>query len=89
MIFITTKLENIIIETVTKTLQQHVTNIKAEPKMYTRKEAASSSRITLPTLRVYEVQGRLIPKRAGKSVRCTKEILEHLSLHYDRSHEQF
>jgi hypothetical protein len=70
------KLESVIIETVSKTLQQHVENIKAEPKMYTRKEAASALRITLPTLRVYEVQGKLIPKRAGKRVLYTKEDIE-------------
>jgi hypothetical protein len=70
------KLENVIIETVTKTIQQHVASIKAEPKMYTRKEAASALRITLPTLRAYEIQGRLIPKRAGKRVLYKKEDLE-------------
>lgn len=43
------KLENVIIETVTKPLQEHVANIKAEPKMYTRKEAANALRITLQT----------------------------------------
>jgi hypothetical protein len=70
------KLENVIIETVTKTLQEHVASIKAEPKMYTRKEAASALRVTLPTLRVYEVQGKLIPKRAGKRVLYTKQDIE-------------
>lgn len=70
------KLENVIIETVTKTLQEHVANIKAEPKMYTRKEAASALRVTLPTLRVYEVQGKLLPKRAGKRVLYTKKDIE-------------
>lgn len=70
------KLENVIIETVTKTLQEHVANIRAEPKMYTRKEAASALRVTLPTLRVYEVQGKLIPKRAGKRVLYTKRDIE-------------
>ena len=69
-------LQSVIIETVRNALYQHVTDIKTEPKMYTRKEAAAALRITLPTLRVYEVQGRLIPKRAGKSVLYTKEILE-------------
>lgn len=71
------KLENIIIETVTRTIQQHVADIKAEPKMLTRKEAAATLRITLPTLRVYELQGRLIPKRAGKRVLYSKEAIEH------------
>jgi hypothetical protein len=70
------KLETVIIETVTRTLQQHVSNIKAEPKMYTRKEAATALRITLPTLRLYEIQGRLIPKRAGKRVLYTKHDIE-------------
>lgn len=70
------KLENVIIETVTKTLQEHVANIKAEPKMYTRKEAASALRVTLPTLRGYEVQGKLIPKRAGKRVLYRKQDIE-------------
>jgi hypothetical protein len=70
------KLENVIIETVTKTLQEHVASIKAEPKMYTRKEAASALRVTLPTLRVYELQGKLIPKRAGKRVLYTKKDIE-------------
>lgn len=71
------KLENIIIETVTRTIQQHVADIKAEPKMFTRKEAANALRITLPTLRVYEVQGRLIPKRAGKRVLYSKQDIEN------------
>ena len=34
------KLEFVIIETVTKTIKAHVDNIREEPKMYTRKEAA-------------------------------------------------
>jgi hypothetical protein len=70
------KLEKVIIETVTQTLTQHINKIKAEPKMYTRKEAANALRITLPTLRVYELQGRLLPKRAGKRVLYTKHDIE-------------
>lgn len=70
------RLENIIVETVTKTLQQHIDNIKTEPKMFTRKEAASALRVTLQTLRIYELQGRLIPKRAGKRVLYTKQSME-------------
>jgi|GEM_PF-3156568 len=70
------KLEAVIIETVTKTIQQHVGDIKTEPKMFTRKEAASALRITLQTLRVYELQGRLIPKRAGKRVLYSKQSIE-------------
>lgn len=70
------KLEKVIVDTVTKTLQQRVADIKAEPKMYTRKEAANALRITLPTLRLYEIQGRLIPKRAGKRVLYTKNDIE-------------
>ncbi len=70
------KLESVIIETVTRTIKQEVDNIKAEPKMYTRKEAASTLRITLPTLRLYEIQGRLIPKRAGKRVLYSKQAIE-------------
>lgn len=70
------KLEAVIIDTVSRTLQKHVMEIKAEPKMFTRKEAAGALRITLPTLRVYEVQGRLIPKRAGRRVLYTKETIE-------------
>lgn len=70
------KLEKVIVDTVTRTLQQRVADIKAEPKMYTRKEAANALRITLPTLRLYEIQGRLIPKRAGKRVLYTKNDIE-------------
>ena len=70
------KLESVIIETVTRTIKQEVDNIKEEPKMYTRKEAASTLRITLPTLRLYEIQGRLIPKRAGKRVLYPKQAIE-------------
>lgn len=70
------KIESVIIETVTKTIKQQVDNIKAEPKMYTRKEAATTLRITLPTLRQYEIQGRLVPKRAGKRVLYPKHALE-------------
>ncbi len=62
------KLQSVIIETVKNTLKQHMDDIKAEPKMFTRKETAKSLRITLPTLRAYEIQGRLVPKRAGKRV---------------------
>ncbi len=62
------KIESVIIETITKTIKQQVDNIKAEPKMYTRKEAATTLRVTLPTLRQYEIQGRLVSKRAGKRV---------------------
>jgi len=71
------KLENVIIETVKKTIQQHVADIKAEPKMFTRKEAAAALRITLPTLRVYEIQGKLLPKRAGKRVLYRKLDIEN------------
>ena len=45
--------------------------------MYTRQEAARTLRITLPTLRQYEIQGRLIPKRAGKRVLYSKQSIEH------------
>ena len=71
------KLESVIVETVTKTIKAHVANIREEPKMYTRKEAAQALRITLPTLRQYEIQGRLIPKRAGKRVLYPKHVIEH------------
>lgn len=71
------RLENEITETITRTIEQQVANIKAEPKMFTRREAASALRITLPTLRVYELQGRLIPKRAGKRVLYSKEAIEN------------
>lgn len=70
------KLEKVIVDTVTRTLQQRVADIKAEPKMYTRKEAANALRITLPTLRQYEIQGRLVPKRAGKRVLYTKNDID-------------
>ncbi len=70
------KLESIIVATVTKTLQEHVGSIKAEPKMYTRIEASKLLRVALPTLRVYEIQGRLMPKRAGKRVLYSKEAIE-------------
>jgi hypothetical protein len=62
------RLEVVIIEIVTKTIKAHVENVREEPKMYTRKEAAQALRITLPTLRQYEIHGRLTPKRSGKRV---------------------
>jgi hypothetical protein len=71
------KPEPVIIETATKTIKANVENIGEEPKMYTRKEAAQALRITLPTLRQYEIQGRLIPKRAGKRVLYPKPVIEH------------
>ena len=70
------KLESVIIETVTRTLTEHIQKVKAEPKMLTRKEVANALRITLPTLRAYEIRGRLIPKRAGKRVLYTKQDVE-------------
>lgn len=70
------KLEFVIVETVTRTIKAHVDNIREEPKMYTRKEAAQALRITLPTLRQYEIQGRLIPKRSGKRVLYPKHVIE-------------
>lgn len=70
------KLETVIINAVTRTLTEHIEKIKAEPKMLTRKEAAALLRITLPTLRVYELQGRLLPKRAGRRVLYTKRDIE-------------
>jgi len=74
------KLETVIIETVTRVLAQHVSSIKTEPKMFTRKETAEVLRITLPTLRAYEIQGRLLPKRAGKRVLyCKKDIEEFIA----------
>jgi hypothetical protein len=66
------KLELVITETITRTLHQHVASIKSEPMMVTRKEAAKILRVTLPTLRVYELQGRLVPKRSGKRVLYTR-----------------
>lgn len=71
-----TKLESVIVETVTKTIRQQANIITAEPKMYTRKETAEALRITLPTLRQYELQGRLIPKRAGKRVLYSKQSID-------------
>ena len=74
------KLETVIIDTVSRVLQQHVSNIKAEPKMYTRKETANALRVTLPTLRVYELKRRLMPKRAGKRVLyCKKDIEDFIA----------
>lgn len=70
------RLESVIIETVTRTINQHVDNIKAEPKMFTRKEAAQTLRITLPTLRLYEIQGRLLPKRSGNVYFIARKILK-------------
>jgi hypothetical protein len=69
-------LERIITETVIRVLTDHVDKIKAEPKLYSRKEVANLLRITLPTLRVYEVRGRLVPKRAGKRVLYAKQDVE-------------
>jgi hypothetical protein len=70
------KLERVIVETVTNTIKAHVESIRSVPKMFTRKEAAAALRITLPTLRQYEIHGRLIPKRAGKRVLYSKKDIE-------------
>lgn len=70
------KLESVIVETVTKTIREQVSTITATPKLYTRKEAAEALRVTLPTLRQYEIQGRLIPKRAGKRVLYSKHSID-------------
>jgi DNA-binding transcriptional MerR regulator len=45
--------------------------------MFTRKKAANALRITFPTLRIYELQGKLTPKRAGKRVLYRKEDIEN------------
>ncbi len=70
------RLEQVIVDTVTRTIKLQVADIKSEPKMFTRKEAAKNLRITLPTLRVYEINGRSIPKRAGKRVPYSKDAIE-------------
>ncbi len=70
-------IESVVAATITKTLTEHIQKIKAEPKMYTRKEAAQILRISLPTLRAYEIDGRLVPGRAGKRVLYSKEAIEN------------
>jgi hypothetical protein len=69
-------LQRIITETVIRALSDHVDKVKTEPKLYSRKEVAKQLQVTLPTLRVYELQGRLVPKRAGKRVLYTKQAIE-------------
>ena len=75
------KLEFVIIETITKTIKAQVDNIREEPKIYTRKEAAQALRITYlllyPPFVNMKIQGRLIPKRPGKRVLYPKHVIEH------------
>jgi hypothetical protein len=70
------KLETLIVQTVTKTLNEHIRKIKEQPKMLTRKEAAHALRISEVTLRSYELRGTLIPKRAGRRVLFTQEAID-------------
>ena len=62
------RLQETIVRVVTETLQKHVEAIKSEPSKLTRAEVCKRLRITPPTLRKLEQDGRLMPERVGRRV---------------------
>jgi hypothetical protein len=62
------RLQETIERVVSETLQKHVEAILAEPAKLTRAEVCKRLRITPPTLRKLEQDGRLIPERVGRRV---------------------
>lgn len=71
-----TRLESTITSTVERALRDHVAKVQAQPNRLTRVEAAKALRVTLPTLRTYELLGRLKPKRAGRRVLYDEKEIE-------------
>ena len=61
-------LQQVIEKTVEASLVKHIALIKAEPELLTRAQVAKQLRITQPTLRKLELDGKLIPERAGRRV---------------------
>lgn len=70
------RIEQTITITLERCLRQHVANVQAQPMRLTRNEAAKELHVTLPTLRSYEVQGKLKPKRAGRRVLYDQKDIE-------------
>ncbi len=62
------RIEALITTTIEKALISHVSRVQAQPNRLTRAEAARALHVTYPTLRQYEVTGRLKPQRAGRRV---------------------
>lgn len=63
-----TRLQQVIEKSVQDALAKHIAAIKEEPELLTREQVAKRLRITKPTLRKLELDGKLIPERAGRRV---------------------
>lgn len=72
------RLENTITSCVERALIEHVAKVQAKPVRLTRVEAARELRVTLPTLRQYELTGRLKPERIGRRVLYNRSDIETL-----------
>ena len=71
------RLEETIKRTVEEALNRNIDKIHEEPQLLTRKQVATQLRISLPTLRKLELDGKLIPERAGKRVLYNKRTIEY------------
>lgn len=62
------QLADTITRTVEKCLNERMSKINAAPVLRSRDETKAILQVTLPTLRNYEIQGKLMPKRSGRRV---------------------
>lgn len=62
------RIKEVINSTIETCLTERMNKINAAPVLRSREETKSLLKVTLPTLRNYEIQGTLIPKRAGRRV---------------------
>lgn len=70
------RIEERISKKLIETLEQHAKEMYARPNLLTRAKAAKLLRISLPTLRKLEVDGKLIPQRAGTKVLYDQHHIE-------------
>lgn len=71
-----TRLEETIQRTVEESLCRHADKLMAEPMLLTRQDVTRQLKITLPTLRKLELDGKLIPQRAGRRVLFRQETVD-------------
>lgn len=71
-----TRLVEATVRAVEQTLQVNLDKIQSEPKLLSRKETAAMLKISLPTLRKYELNGTLIPQRGGWKLLYPKKTVE-------------
>jgi len=72
-----TRLEATIQRCVEESLMRNVDKLRVEPELLSRDQVAKRLRITAPTLRRLEVEGKLVPQRAGRRVLYNARTVEN------------